>query len=191
MNPLILIAGVLAFLGFSKKDEILEKVDDLKTKASGNWTKYDALFQSYGKKYGVNWQWLKAIAMNESSLGQVRSVALGLLEPSNIEASKSSDGKSWGLMQVTLKTAWTMDARATAEKLNNPEYSINLAAQYVGKLQEMFKKPQYADRFREWVIKSYNQGPGNTLKEIRGETKGYAAEYWARFQRNLERVING
>lgn len=175
-------AALLALLGFTGKD----KVSDMIEENSDSWTKYDMLFKKYAAMFGVNWQWLKAIALNESSLGKAKSVALGIASPNDIEGSKSSDGKSWGLMQVTLTTAKGLDASATAPKLNNPEYSIKLAAQYISQLQKMF--PMAESRYTEWVIKSYNQGPGNTSKEKSGKSPGYAQEYWERFKRNLERV---
>lgn len=164
----------------------VDTVQGLKMSMSDNWTRFDALFQKYGRKFNVNWKYLKAIAMNESSLGSVASVARGLEVPIDVEGSKSQDGKSWGLMQVTLGTAKDFDSTATAINLNNPEYSIKLAARYLAHLQGRFNMLEM--RWLEYVIKSYNQGPGNTEKERKGLIKGYAEEYWSRFQRNLERV---
>lgn len=178
------LAGALALLIFGGK-KVVDHIEDTA------WHRFDGLFQKYGVVYGVSWKWLKAIAMNESSLGQARSVAHGLASPSDIEGSKSSDGLSWGLMQVTIKTALTMDPSATPEKLNNPEYSVKLGAQYIMKLKGMFTPGE--PRYVEWVIKSYNQGPGNTKNEIKGQISNPAwhdrvEEYWARFQRNLAKV---
>lgn len=151
-----------------------------------SWTQFDDLYKKWGAHYGIPWQWLKAIALNESNNGRASSVAHGLANPTDIEESKSSDGLSWGLMQVTIKTARGMDPSATEAKLNNPDYSVMLGARYLSELQKMF--PLADPRYNEWVIKSYNQGPGNTNKERRGEINGYANEYWSRFQRNLLRV---
>lgn len=151
-----------------------------------SWTQFDSLYKKWGAAYGIPWTWLKAIALNESSNGRATSVAHGLSNPTDIEGSKSFDGLSWGLMQVTIKTAKGMDPAATEVKLNDPDYSVGLAARYLKQLQGMF--PLADARYNEWVIKSYNQGPGNTNKERRGETAGYANEYWSRFQRNLLKV---
>lgn len=182
MNALLIfgigVAGVVLFFGQSVSEKVEESMP--------GWKKYDSLFQYSGQKYGVPWTWLKAIALNESSLGSARSVAHGLLYPNDIEGSKSSDGKSWGLMQVTLTTARDMDASATPQKLNSPAYSIDLAARYLKSLSGQF--PSVDARRTEWVIKSYNQGPGNTKKERAGTSSGFAQEYWERFQRNLKRV---
>ena len=153
--------------------------------SGGRNKQFDPLFKKYGSQYGVPWEWLAAIAENESRTGLEKSVKRGLASPTDVEGSKSSDGKSWGLMQVTLTTAQGMDKSATPAKLNNPEYSINLAAKFIKNLSSQFSKLE--TRYMEWVIKSYNQGPGNTRSEQR-TGKGYANEYWARFQRNLEKV---
>lgn len=153
---------------------------------SKNWSRFDPLFNKYGLMYGVSAEFLKAIALNESLLGDERSVARGLVSPSDVEGSKSSDGLSWGLMQVTLSTAREMDSSATPEKLNNPDFSIRLAAQYIAKLQNMFDKSD--PRYWEYVAKSYNQGPGNTKKrEISGlqALNPNVEKYWDRLQRNL------
>ena len=155
-----------------------------------NWTKFDSLFEKYASLNGVPAIWLKAIALNESSLGNAPSVARGLVDPKDTQGSVSTDGKSWGLMQVTLSTAKMLDSSATPEKLNDAEYSISLASKYLKQLMATFSKSEA--RYDEWVIKSYNQGPGNTLKEKIGSAnfpkEGYAAEYWARFQRNLNTI---
>lgn len=184
MNEIVLgsIVGLVLLSGGTLAKN---KVEDTLTTASDSFTKWDDLFRRYSAIYNVPFYWLKAIAMNESSLGEARSVKRGLENPRDIDGSKSSDGKSWGLMQVTLTTARDLDPSATEVQLNNPEYSIRLAAMYLSRLKPMFSMVD--TRWEEWVIKSYNQGPGNTRKEIKGG-KGYAEEYWLRFQRN-RRVI--
>ncbi len=159
---------------------------------TNKWTRFDSLFNHYGKKYGVPAETLKAIAMNESLLGTERSVARGLLNPKDVEGSKSSDGKSWGIMQVTLKTAQGIDAKATPEKLNDPAYSIDLAAQYIAQLMRQFSKND--PRYWEYVVKSYNQGPGNTKdREIEGreQLNPKVVEYFDRYKRNLTQVKEG
>lgn len=175
---IVFVAG-----GFTFKQEISDVIEE----HMDSWTQYDALFMSAQKKYAVDWRWLKAFALNESNLGQEKSVAYGILHPEDAEKSKSSDGKSWGLMQVTLTTAQSLDPSATVAKLNDPAYSIDLAAKYVAQLKKMFSPLDL--RFLEYVVKSYNQGPGNTKNEIKGSSPGYANEYWSRFQRNLNRVL--
>lgn len=171
---------------------ILAAVNMAKKKDIGaTWSLWDVDFKREAAKYpGQDWRWLKAIALNESTLGLESSVALGLREPNNIEGSKSQDGKSWGLMQVTLTTARDLDASASEAKLNNPQYSIALAARYLPRIERMLAPAitRAHPRFLEFLIKSYNQGAGNSLKEYRGQSSGFAKEYWERFQRNLARV---
>lgn len=182
MNVVILVGAALLGLLAVNKQSITETIEE----KMPSWNRFDELFKKYAAQNSIPWTWLKAIALNESSLGDNKSVKRGIENPKDIEGSKSTDGKSWGLMQVTLTTARDMDPSATAEKLNNPEYSVKLAAQYLKKLSSLFSKLE--SRYTEWVIKSYNQGPGNSRKERDGTSQGFAAEYWARFQRNLKRV---
>lgn len=166
----------------SFKKPIEEKIEEFRFDVN----QFDTLFKKYAGVYKLNWLWLKAIAMNESDLGRAPSVMRGLKNPKDIENSKSSDGKSWGLMQVTLTTAKSMDPTATPEKLNNPEYSINLGAKYLDEVSKFYT--QFDQRFLEWVVKSYNQGPGNTRREMIGQSKGFANEYWERFKRNFKKL---
>ncbi len=183
-----LILGGLGILGltlFGFRTEIVETVE---TKLD-SWRRFDQFFKLYspGKIGGVDgWKILKAIALNESDLGKYPSVALGIKTPHDVEGSKSQDAKSWGIMQMTIPTARDLDPRATEVMLNNPEYSIKLSGQYVKWLTRYFSPLD--TRFLEYVVKSYNQGPRNTQKEIAGKTQGYANEYWSRFVRNLKRV---
>lgn len=179
--------GVAVYLGL--KSQSAQGAPVVSVPQGPEWTRFDDLFKKWSAIYGIDWRWAKAICLNESNLGREKSVARGLAAPSDIEGSKSYDGLSWGLMQVTLRTAREMDPTATAEKLNNAEYSIKLGCEYLGKLAKMFSRVEI--RYLEWVIKSYNQGPGNTRKERDGLTKGYTGDYWPRFQRNLERVEKG
>jgi hypothetical protein len=179
----LFLAGI-AFVVFNKKDKIEETIDE----HLDSWTLYDDLFKKYGQLNSIAWQYLKAICLNESNLGKEKSVARGLLNPSDVENSKSSDGKSWGLMQVTIPTGKEFDPTCSPEKLNNAEYSIKLGAKILKNKQSYFLASD--PRQLEWTVKSYNQGQGNSKKEKAGQIEGYAEEYWQRFKRNLERVNN-
>jgi soluble lytic murein transglycosylase-like protein len=139
---------------------------------------YDDLFKKYASRYGLDWKMLKAIAIIESRLGDERSVKNGISNPKDIENSKSYDGLSWGLMQVTISTASDYDPSVTAEKLNNPEYSVKIASQYLADLKKLFS--QY-DRVSEYMVKSYNQGQGNTLKEIAMKGGHFADAYFLKY----------
>ena len=179
----LLLIGVIALMG-SKTEKIQEIIEE----KSDSWNKYDYLFKKYGTDHNIEWQWLKAICMNESNLGKAKSVMSGLENPSDIESSKSSDGKSWGLMQVTIPTAKDFDLLASAEKLNNPDYSVKISCKYIAWTKRQFSSSD--SKYLEWIIKSYNQGVGNTKKEISKKSQGFAHDYWIKFQKNLERVKN-
>lgn len=186
------LPGILAAFGVAavaSKDAVAEQIEV----HLDAWSFYDADFKREAMAAGMStvagragWMILKAIALNESSLGADKSVARGIASPLDVEGSKSQDGKSWGLMQFTLPTARDLDPSATEVKLNNPRYSINLGARYVAWLSKQFNPLEV--QYIEWVIKSYNQGVGNSRKERTGAIAGYADEYWARFQRNLAKV---
>jgi membrane-bound lytic murein transglycosylase MltF len=185
----IALAGVAGLMYFFSQTaaggEYIQATEDSVAPELTDWNRFDVLFQQYGASHGVDWQWLKAFALNESNLGRDKSVALGIEHPSDIENSKSSDGKSWGLMQMTIKTARGLDSSATEEKLNDPDFSIDLSARYIAQLMGMFSSSD--ERYVEWVVKSYNQGPGNTKKEMKTGVS-YAQEYWDRWLRNYNRV---
>ncbi|MCM2278317.1 MAG: transglycosylase SLT domain-containing protein [Oligoflexia bacterium] len=139
-------------------------------------SRFDDLFEKYGTKYGVPPEWLKAICMNESSLGEHPLVQKGLA---------SEDGKSWGIMQLTLPTARDFE-QVGIDELNNPEISVRIAAKFVKRIMASFEVVDL--RYLEWVVKSYNQGVRRTMQERAGQSPGYAHEYWVRFKRNLKRL---
>lgn len=139
------------------------------------WVKYDNLFKKYATQYQIPWQWLKAIAINESDLGRDKRVRLGVA---------SRDGKSWGLMQLTVPTASEMMGGESVppEDLNFPYISIQLAAKYVATLCHLFKGNM------QDVVMAYNQGPGNQLK---GNKSPGVLQYYKDFERHLEAVNAG
>jgi len=152
----IAVAGVVLFSG--RKVFAVEVSGD-------DFTKFDALFKTYGSQNGVPWGWLKAICMNESSLGTNSRVKAG---------DVSTDGKSWGIMQLTLPTANDYHPGVTIDDLNDPRFSVRVAALFLGDLMRQFSGDQRK------VVMSYNQGAGNTRAG-----KEYAAGYYDRFVRNL------
>lgn len=144
------------------------------SKAGDVLTGYDDLYKKYAGLYNLDWKMLKAISIIESNEGRAPSVAYGILNPSDVENSKSSDGLSWGLMQLTLTTARDYDRNVTVAGLNDPDYSIVLACKHLAFLKKLFSE-------NEWVIKSYNQGQGNSLKEKQGLISGYADSYYKKY----------
>ena len=137
---------------------------------------YDALFQKYSAVSGVPWRWMKAICMVESALGQDPSVLAGLADPSDVDGSKSSDGLSWGLMQVTLKTARALEGIAIeAPFLNDPDNSVRLASELLKQLIGTFGTDD-----RESVVRAYNGGPKFGVATV---------PYYAKFVTNINIVI--
>lgn len=123
-------------------------------------TKWDADFKKYAAENGIDWRMLKTIAMNESSLGTNARVVAGINNPFNIKASTSTDGKSWGIMQLTVPTARDFDKAADEVKLNDPVYSIKIAAKFLGSLSRQFN-----GKIRD-VVMAYNHGAGNQKRFV-------------------------
>lgn len=145
--------------------------------------RWDSLIRKYSLAYGVPFEWVKAIMMNESSLGDAPSVARGIADPLDIEGSKSSDGKSWGLMQLTLPTARQFESAVSAAGLNDPEVSVRIGTKYLQWLMQRNPSPFTQEEF---VIRAYNGGPG-----FAGTVAGRrdTPTYYARFKRNLAKVL--
>lgn len=188
MNTIIPLASIaLLALFFNKKGE---NVTNPKSQDGDYFFQFDDLFKKYGFRYKVDWKMLKAIAMNESSLGQALSVRRGLEDPKDVEGSKSFDGLSWGLMQIApgvgSREEKEIKKTATPERLNNPEFSIEMAAQLLHYIQSQF--PIVDTQWEEWVVKSYNQGVRNTRREREGLSKGFTGEYWPRYKRNYKKI---
>ncbi len=163
------------------------KID--KNKKQDWFYQFDELFKKYGSSYGVEWITLKSIAMNESNLGQARSVMVGLKNPKDEIGSRSSDKLSWGLMQMTLTTAGDFDKTVTYEKLNNPKYSIEISSRFIRSLMKQFSNE------RDYVM-AYNQGAGNQKRFIELEKTGRlldsqypaAKDYWIKYSKHKMEV---
>lgn len=160
--------GAIALMAANKKQEPKER---------DPFFEWDSLIRKYADQYKVPFEWVKAVMMTESSLGQAKSVKRGIENPQDIEGSKSSDGKSWGLMQTTIPTARMFEPGVTAVELNEPETSIRLGVKYLAWL--ISKKGMN----EELVIRSYNGGPGFLASE-RG--RNMTALYYAKFVANLK-----
>ena len=141
--------------------------------------KYDSLFRKYGATYGIDPLVLKTIAANESSVGENPRVKIGIEHPDQIYNSVPTDGKSWGLMQVTLSTARQFEKSVTEVDLNNPEVSVRLAAKYINWVMRNYGSDL------EYVVRSYNGGPAWKKTKI-----GPAATqvYWSHFLANYEKI---
>jgi membrane-bound lytic murein transglycosylase MltF len=139
------------------------------------------LYQRASRIYGVPWRWLMAFGYTESDNGEATSVAYGLENPGDREGSKSSDGLSWGVMQMTERTANDLRPGTTFQELNNPETSILLGAQYVRQLMDRFPGN------REYTVRSYNGGPG-FMNTARGQSD--TPKYYARWLKKLDLVMS-
>lgn len=163
MIPIILIIGGVYFFMQNSNADTGETTSNSASKHDYNI--YDSLFKFYGNQFGVDWLMLKRLSFVESTLGLNKSVAEGLRNPSNINGSASTDGLSWGIMQITITTARDYDKTAGAVKLNNPEYSIKIAAQHLSKIKKLFSSERD-------IVMSYNHGQGNQQKFVKAEKSG-------------------
>ena len=137
-------------------------------------TKWDAMLKQACDAVAIEVKIAKAICMIESSLGRDPRVARGLLCPSDVDGSVSRDGLSWGLFQLRPETASDYDQGATAEKLNDPQYSCTIAAKHLRRLLLRFNSEEQA-------VRAYNAGEGTVMKNPTA-----AEPYWQAYQRNRE-----
>lgn len=140
----------------------------------------DPLFIAAAKKHGVNnWLWLKAIAKQESDLGNDPRVKSGQV---------SYDGKSYGLMQIAPGIGSANEILIKGPKnignLNIDEYSIDKAAMLVRYLQD-----KYNGDIRR-IFRAYNQGERNedlgkdyTVKYTPGGYDNAVIKHLERFER--------
>lgn len=183
MIPVLIIgAGIfLATRAGSKSEEKIIQTE--------KYSQYDSIFKSKGLQYGVPWLRLKRIAWIESKVGTYPSVAKGIKNPSDVKGSVSQDGKSWGIMQMTLKTMGDYDKTPTPQELNNVDYSVDLAAQHLKMLQKLFVNERD-------IIMSYNHGQGNQKNFLIAEKNGtllktqYPAgrDYWNKYQLAIKEI---
>lgn len=166
MNPII-IGAILVSLGSVFFWNEKRKISTAATSAE-KFTAYDGLFKYYAKIYGFPWRWAKAIAMQESSLGENSRVKNGEV---------SYDGLSYGIMQIALgtgspkerelKTMFGLPDKKLTEMtsfeknkarkiLNDPDKSINIASNLIGYLASKYNMD------KEKVFLAYNQGEANT-----------------------------
>lgn len=148
-----------------------------------NWTKWDSIMQLHCSDASVPWLWMKAIMIDESSLGLNPRVSHGILHPEDIEASKSEDGKSWGLLQLEPASAKDFDIIANSQKLNDPDYSIWIGSKLLRRLYRAMGGVE------EFVIKGWNEGQGAAVLEQSGRISGHAQQYWERYLVNKAMVL--
>lgn len=122
--------------------------EDLKTLkfVNGQISPYDQIFKAAGKKSGLDWRLLAAIAYVESHF--------------------DADIKSWagalGIMQVMPRTATSNGY--TPQEMLNPVKCVDVAVKTLSNLNSMFEKrvPDITER-ENFILASYNSGPGHVL----------------------------
>lgn len=148
---IFLILGIVSLLTFGAS-KLVGSNDKLTRQ-------YDELFLKYAVKFGLDPKMLKAIALNESSLGKNKGY-----EPI---------GGTTGLMQIKLSTAQDFFKNLTAVELEKDEKQVESAAAFLASLKKQFPGDE------KKVVMSYNQGAGNTRA---GKT--YALPYWEKYLKN-------
>lgn len=157
----VAVTSVLATLGKMKLDDYLRD-------------KNDALFLKYGLLNGVKPELMKAIALVESDLGQDPRVKRG---------DTSSDGKSWGIMQIaprigSAKEIEIKGVNTTPEMLNDDETSIQLAAKLLGYLTRKYEGDENK------IVRAYNQGEVHT-----DNNRSYADDYFKKYLKAKAKIM--
>lgn len=154
---------ILSYVIFRNKKGVMDFVNET-IGSNGKLTRqYDALFLKYATKYKLDPKMLKAIALNESSLGKNKGY-----EPK---------GGTNGLFQIKLSTARDFIKDLLPHQLETDEKQVETAALYLSSLSRMFKGDE------KKIVMSYNQGQGATLK---GKT--YAEGYYQKYLKHKELI---
>lgn len=132
------------------------------TFANGQISPYDQIFKAAGKKAGIDWRLIAAIAYVESHFNaEIRSWAGAL-----------------GIMQVMPRTASSHGY--SPEEMLNPTKCVEVAVKTLSDLNTMFEKKISDPTEREnFILASYNSGPGHVLDAIAlAEKYGLDAQKW-------------
>ncbi|MDE6292001.1 MAG: transglycosylase SLT domain-containing protein, partial [Muribaculaceae bacterium] len=128
-----------------------DEMEDIKTItfANGHISPYDNIFKAAGKKAGLDWRLIAAIAYVES----------------HFDANVKSWAGALGIMQVMPRTA-TSHGYSPQEMLN-PAKCVDVAVKTLSDLNTMFAKriPDTKER-EKFILASYNSGPGHVLDAI-------------------------
>jgi len=142
---------------------------------------YDDLFKKHAQINGIPWEWLKAIAKQESDLGLDKRVLSGQV---------SQDGLSYGLMQIASGVGSVQEKQIKGNlsefELNKPEVSISIAAKLVGYLNRKYNGD------KDKVFLAYNQGEKNT-DAGKDYTVNYSADkisYKEKIKKHLAWIAN-
>ncbi|MDE5871087.1 MAG: transglycosylase SLT domain-containing protein, partial [Muribaculaceae bacterium] len=130
---------------FDTPDDDLEDLMTL-TFANGRISPYDQIFKAAGKKSGLDWRLIAAIAYVES----------------HFDADVTSWAGALGIMQVMPRTAESHGY--SPEEMLNPAKCVDVAVKTLSDLNSMFEKriPDSEER-ENFILASYNSGPGHVL----------------------------
>lgn len=124
---------------------------------------YDPYFKEEAAKIGWDWQWLAALARQESKF--------------NPNAVAWSGAR--GLMQLMPATAYKLGAKSKAELLD-PEINVRLAAKYLKKMSNSFSQVKDQNERIKFTLASYNAGVGH-IKDAQALAKKHGKDpnVWA------------
>lgn len=102
---------------------------------------FDDLIATSAAKYGVPFDWVKAVMMTESSG-----------DPNAYRAEPQINDASYGLMQLLYRTAKGLGYTGTPEGLYDPMINLDLGAKFLGQLMRAYGADFQA------VYSAYNSG---------------------------------
>lgn len=141
-----------------------DEIEDIKmiTFQNGHISPYDHIFKAAGKKSGLDWRLIAAIAYVES----------------HFDANVRSWAGALGIMQVMPRTAESHGY--TPQEMLDPSKCVDVAVRTLGDLNTMFAKrvPEISER-ENFILASYNSGPAHILDAIALADKyGLNSQVW-------------
>lgn len=119
------------------------------TFVNGKISPYDHIFKSSAKKHGLDWRLIAAVAYVES----------------HFNASAGSWAGALGLMQVMPRTARSMGY--TVDEMKDPVKNVEVAVKTLKQLDKLLeKKVPDSEQRMNFILASYNSGPGHILDAI-------------------------
>lgn len=131
---------------------------------------YQESVKKYAKLYGVEEELVYSIIKQESLF----------------ESNVISRAAAYGLMQIIMPTAKTLDENVTEAMLLNPDENIRLGTKYLSQLDKMFKGNI------SHIAAGYNGGPGNAKKWPKDKNGDLIIEKipFAETKKYVEKVLN-
>jgi soluble lytic murein transglycosylase-like protein len=113
-------------------------------------TEYDDIIQNASDKYGVPFEWIKAVIYTESGFSQTAYRA----------EAKLNDG-SIGLMQILYKTAQSIGFSGMQQDLYEPAVNIEFGTKYIRDCYNRSGAGVYDDGSFQIMYSAYNSGSGS------------------------------